>query len=74
MKRIPQNTPKETPIRKRLLLQEKGINSYYYKSPCTLTNEGTNNLPSLALESSENSSDLTFEGYLAGTTLVLFVR
>ena len=49
MERIPQNTPKETPIRKRLLLQEKWINLYYYKSPCTLTNEGTHNLPSLAL-------------------------
>ena len=49
MERIPQNTDKETPIRKRLLLQEKGINPYYYKSPRTLMNEGTNNLPSLAL-------------------------
>ena len=32
MKRIPQNTPKETPIRKRLLLQGKGGKPYYYKN------------------------------------------
>ena len=49
MERIPQNTPKETPIRKRLLLQGKGVNPYYYKNSSTLTNQGTHNLPSLAL-------------------------
>ena len=32
MERILQNTPKETPIRKRLLLQEKGGKPYYYKN------------------------------------------
>ena len=32
MERIPRNTPKETPIRKRLLLQEKGVKPYYYKN------------------------------------------
>ena len=49
MERIPQNTPKETPIRKILLLQGKGVKPYYYKNPDTLTNQGTHNLPSLAL-------------------------
>ena len=37
-------------------------------------NKGTHNLPSLALQSSENSSDLIFGGYLAGTTPVLSAR
>ena len=32
MERIPQNTPKEIPIRKRLLLQGKGVKPYYYKN------------------------------------------
>ena len=49
MERIPQNTPKKSPIRKRLLLQRKGVNPYYYINPSTLTNQGTHNLPSLAL-------------------------
>ena len=43
MERIPQNTPKETPIRKRILLQGKGVNPYYYKNPSILTNQGTHN-------------------------------
>ena len=34
-------------------------------------NKGTHNLPSLALQSNENSSDLIFRGYLADTTPVL---
>ena len=33
------------PIWKRLLNQEKDVNPYYYKSPNTLTNQGTHNLP-----------------------------
>ena len=49
MEKIPQNMPKETRIRKRLLLQGKGVKSYYYKNPSALTNQGTHNLPSLAL-------------------------
>ena len=49
MEKIPQNTLEETPIRKRLLLQGKGVKPYYYKNPSTLTNQGTHNLPSLAL-------------------------
>ena len=49
MERIPQNTPKKTPIRKRLLLQAKRVNPYNYKNPSTLTNQSTYNLPSLAL-------------------------
>ena len=32
MERIPQNTSKGTPIRKRLLLQGKGVKPYYYKN------------------------------------------
>ena len=43
----------------------------YYKSPNTLISQGTHNLPILALQSCSN---LTFGGYLAGATLVLFAR
>ena len=32
MERIPQNTSKEIPTRKRLLLQGKGVKPYYYKN------------------------------------------
>ena len=49
MEKIPQNTPKETPIRKRLLLQGKEVKPYYYKNPSALTNQGTHNFPSLTL-------------------------
>ena len=49
IERILQNTPKKTPIRKRLLLQGKEVNLYYYKNPSTLTNQGTHKIPSLAL-------------------------
>ena len=49
MEKIPQNTSKGTLIRKRLLLQGKWVNPYYYKNPNTVTNQGTHNLPSLAL-------------------------
>ena len=38
IERISQNTPKKTHIRKKLLLQGKGVNPYYYKNPSTLTN------------------------------------
>ena len=47
--RIPPNTLKKTPIRKRLPHQGRDVNLYYYKGPNTLTSQGTHNLPFLAL-------------------------
>ena len=47
---------------------------YYYKSPNTLTNQRTHNLPQFWHSRMVKSSNLTFGGYLADTTPVLFVR
>ena len=46
---------------------------YYYKSPNILTNQGTHNSPHLWHSRVVRSSNLTFGGYSAGTTLVLSV-
>ena len=46
---------------------------YYYKSPETLTNQGTHNLPQLWPSRVVKSSNLTVEGYLAGTTQMLSI-
>ena len=63
-----------TLIRKRLKTKEKRSTLYYYKSPNTLTNQGTYNWPQLWHFRVVKSSNLTFRGYLAGTTPVLSVR
>ena len=47
---------------------------YYYKSPNTLTNQGTHNFPQLWHSKVVKISNLTFEGNLVDTTLVLSVR
>ena len=47
---------------------------YYYKNPNTLTNQGTHNFTPLQHSRVVRSSNLTFGGYLAGTTPVLSVR
>ena len=49
MERIPQNMPKKTPKGKDFYSKEKGSTPYYYKNPSILTNQGTHNLPALAL-------------------------
>ena len=66
--------PKGIPIRKRLLLQGKGVKPYHYKNRAPSRRKVRMILPSLALQSSENSSDLIFGGYLAGTTPVHSAR
>ena len=47
---------------------------YYYKSPNILINQGTHNSHQLWHSRVMRSSNLTFEGYLTGTTSVLFAR
>ena len=47
---------------------------YYYINPKTLTNQSTHNLPQFWHPRVVKSSNLTFGGYLAGTTPVLSVR
>ena len=47
---------------------------FYYKSLNTLTNQGTHNSPPLWHFRVVRSFNLTFEGYLAGTTPMLSVR
>ena len=47
---------------------------YYYKSPNTLTNQGTHNFPKFWHSRIVKSSNLTFGGYLAGTIPMLSVR
>ena len=47
---------------------------YYYKSPKTLTNHGTHNSTQFWHSRVVRSSNLTFEGYLAGITPVLSIR
>ena len=74
MERILQNTPKETSIRKRLLLQGKGVKPYYYKNQAPSRSKVRIIYPLLHSRAVRISSDLTFGGYLAGTTPVLSVR
>ena len=47
---------------------------YYYKSLNTLTNQGMHNLLQFLYSRVMRSSNLTFGGYLADTTLILSVR
>jgi len=47
---------------------------YDYKSPNTLTNQGTHNSSQLWHSRVVRSFNLTFEGYLADITVVLSVR
>ena len=47
---------------------------YYYKSSKTLTNQGTHNSSQFWHSRVVRSSNLTFKGYLAGTTPMLFDR
>ena len=55
--------------RKQLELQGKEAKPHYYKSPNTLSHQGTHNRPfSSTLELWEYISNLIFGGYLAGST------
>ena len=47
---------------------------YYYKSPKTLTNQGTHNSAQLWHSRVIKSSNLTFGGYLDSTTPMLSIR
>ena len=47
---------------------------YYYKSPNILINQGTHNSHQLWHSRVMRSSNLTFGGYLTGTTSVLSAR
>ena len=63
-----------TPIRKKLLNQGRDVNPLLLYKSKNLTNQGSHNLPQFWHSRVVKSSNLTFRGYLAGTTPVLFVR
>ena len=75
--RIPQNTQIKKgslPQWNIFLAKERVSTLYYYKNPKTLTNQGTHNFSQLWHSRVVEFSNLTFEGYLAGTTSVFSIR